>query len=194
MADKKLEGLCKDAFKSCEFDVKGDSTPNIEKPDSYGIGFLVECYSNLVAEPFTGVDQFYEAAIAAASKSLPYTAKDIADYCREMPVVYQDVKHIGINAPVYKKMPQIWGEGYFISALVNSIIKEDETIEISPHRPVDALGYMHSKGTLIINGSISVVGVGMTGGIVRVNGKVGLVGLNISGGEVWEGDRRVYPK
>lgn len=140
------------------------------------------------------LDSYYKTAMEMINK-LDYTKQSINEFCG---LLSGDSKGIA---------------GLYISALINSTLKEGEMTVIRPGIVLNCLGYRHSRGTLIIEGHVGdFTGTlmsggqliaknkagrytcsGMRGGKLAVNGEIRSIAFDARGGEVWEGNRQIYP-
>jgi len=186
-----------------EFDKKIESFIKKNKKTN-GIEALLKGYEKLILE--YGTEEFqrgvepYEPVLKLV-KSMSYTKDDISRFCNEETLEYKKsvLSYYNIKKSGPLLVPENVCEGMYISALVNNIIKKDETIRIKAetafnlvipnHRSpwIHNIGYKHSKGKLIIENNVGdCLGMRMTGGQIIAEGHVGFhLGIYMSGGKIF---------
>lgn len=163
------EDIYRKAFKECEFKLKNLSRFKAEKPRS-GLERLMRCYwencdTLMCSAAPKKAWKVYDISLAIA-KSVEYSAKDIGKFCSTL-------ESEGCFVP-----------GLFVSALANKIFEYGIRVAIKPKAKIDYLGYMQSKGKLIIKGNAGdSLGEKMEGGEIIVYGNAG----NWIGAAMWEG-------
>lgn len=168
-----------------------------------GIEALLKGYSHLISS--YGTEEFqrgvepYEPILKLA-KSMNYTKDDVSRFCSEETLEYKKdvLSHCNKKKSGPLLVPENICEGLYISALVNNIIKDSDTIKVGARTALSLvipghrspwthdLGYKHSKGTLVIEGNAGdCVGMRMSGGQIIVKGYVGLhTGIYMSDGKI----------
>jgi hypothetical protein len=94
-----------------------------------------------------------------------------------------------INRESFSDNANYWTSGLFISAAINKVIKEDDTVTLnlpSLGCPVDCIGYRFKQGKIAFQGNAGdYVGEVMVGGEITIHGNAGYyVGYNMSGGHI----------
>ncbi len=105
---------------------------------------------------FNDLQKGYQTAISLVP-NINYSLQDIAGLCHS--ISDYDNRHL------------IWG--FFISALINKVIKDGETITIKPKKYVleNNLGVFLERGTLILDGHVGMnAGYGLRGGKLVIRG------------------------
>ncbi|MBU4503053.1 MAG: hypothetical protein KKA79_10745 [Nanoarchaeota archaeon] len=119
-------------------------------------------------------------------EGMKYNRNNTARYLLGLSIA-KDIKYtskgIGLFAEQLDK-DATQSSGFYISALVNNIIKEDETITLNLNAVLSGLGAYLRKGCLEINGNfLNNTGYFMQGGCLHIYGN----GLNTTGAEMKEG-------
>lgn len=134
---------------------------------------------------------YYKTALDAI-KGLNYSKKDVEDFCK---LIAGDSKNIA---------------ALYLSALVNSIIQDNETIALKPNLLLDCFGYRHQKGRLIIEGNAGnlacfemiggevivdnagyFTGSRMIGGKLIVKGRIGSLACDVKAKKIRKGAEKV---
>lgn len=94
-----------------------------------------------------------------------------------------------INRESFSDHANYWTAGLFISAAINKIIKDDDTVTLdftSLGSPVDCIGYQLKQGKMVLQGNAGdYVCELMSGGKITIEGNAGFyVGYNMSGGQI----------
>ena len=94
-----------------------------------------------------------------------------------------------INSESFSDKANYWTAGLFISAAINKVIKEDDTVTLgfpSLGCPADCVGYRLKQGKIALQGNAGdYVGELMSGGEITIQGNAGYyVGYNMSGGHI----------
>lgn len=104
--------------------------------------------------------------------------------------------------------------GFFLSALINKVIEEKDTLILKGNYTLSGVGAKLAKGNLVIEGNLGYfsgllmtggtitvggstkdfTGMGMDGGIIKVEGVLGKgAGSFGEGGKIYQKGRKVYP-
>ncbi len=94
-----------------------------------------------------------------------------------------------INSESFSGKANYWTAGLFISAAINKVIKEDDTVVLDFSRlgtQADCVGYRLKQGKIVLQGNAGdYVGEAMSGGKIAIQGNAGYyVGYNMSGGHI----------
>jgi hypothetical protein len=94
-----------------------------------------------------------------------------------------------INRESFSDKANYWTTGLFISAAINKVIKEYDTVTLnfpSLGCPADCIGYRLKQGKIAFQGNAGdYVGEAMSGGEITIQGNAGYyVGYNMSGGHI----------
>lgn len=94
-----------------------------------------------------------------------------------------------INRESFSDKANYWTAGLFISAAINKVIKEDDTVTLGfpiLGCPADCIGYRLKQGKIAFQGNVGdYVGEAMSGGEITIQDNAGYyVGYNMSGGHI----------
>lgn len=104
------------------------------------------------------------------ANGLSYTKKNLEEISRKIIIKREEDRYLG----------------FYLSALINKIIKEEHKIILNPRAKLTGLGAYLKEGTLIIKGSTqNYTGAFMSGGVMLVKGNVEeLTGYYKEGGAI----------
>jgi len=170
----------KKAFGSCDFGYKEEKKPEMDITRA-GLENLLDDCMGWMTDDFPGwsegQDQDYMSALARV-KRLQYTKENIPLFCERLR------KGRKMRAITLLQFMQL--AGLYISAAVNLKIEKGDEMELKPRFAFDNIGYMHSKGTLIINGNVGdYAGDHMRGGRLIIKGNAdSYLGYCMKGGRI----------
>lgn len=145
-----------------------------------GLNAIMDGYSRIFKIKGKEDEFFYEAALKEAMQ-ISCTKSDLGIICQEMEKAYSTWLKYGLDY-----LPEYCKEGLYISALINSNLKEDETLPLKLHSELGYIGYKHRAGTLVIEGNTRIgTGMWMSGGKIIVKGNAGsYTASGMAGGEL----------
>lgn len=163
--------------------------PTITKEEQNIPGYIVEANSNGTINTIAKI--FREYIVYANSLTSEESYKSASSKLERLNLTLDDVSIFAglINRESFSDKANYWTAGLFISAAINKIIKEDDTVTLDFHSlgcPVDCVGYRLKQGKILFQGDAGdYLGEGMYGGEITIQGNAGYyVGYNMSGGHI----------
>lgn len=127
---------------------------------------------------------FDEIIVDEIATEIDYSTYDIQAFCNEL--------------PKYENHEKFFRTGFYLTALVNKIIKENEriTLKLPETDPkVWYLGHEFDKGRLVIHGDTGCeTGHWMWGGIMKIYGNIESIDKQTCRGKIYRQKRRVWPE
>lgn len=134
---------------------------------------------------------FREYIVYANSLTSEYSYESASSKLERLNFTINDVSIFAglINSESFSDKANYWTAGLFISAAINKVIKEDDTVTLnfaSLGYPADCIGYRLKQGKITLQGNAGdYVCELMSGGMITIEGDAGYyVGYNMSGGNI----------
>lgn len=137
-----------------------------------------------ISELLFSCDDFLQKMIRIDHKAMYLTGTNLA---REFDYTKYDLEGLSEKITISKDYRLSGGFlGFYLSALTNKILTEEETVILRPRIKLFGLGLYQQKGIVIIKGHTGTyTGAYMNGGILMIKGSVdSLTGFNKKGGDI----------
>ncbi|MGI0070338.1 MAG: hypothetical protein ACREA3_03165 [Nitrosotalea sp.] len=134
---------------------------------------------------------FREYIVDANSLTSEYSYKSASSKLERLNFILKDVSIFAglISGEYFSNKANYWTAGLFISAAINKVIKEDDTVTLDFAGlgcPSDCIGYRFKQGKIVLQSNAGdYIGEGMSGGEITIQGNAGYyAGYNMSGGHI----------